>query len=87
MKRIEFPPRSPKLKAYAEKLVRSLKDEMLSRLILLGESLFRYTLKEYVAPYHEERPHQGKDNGVLFPTPRNRTECEGSIPCRERLGG
>jgi hypothetical protein len=64
------PARSPNLNAYAERWVRSVKGEALSRLILFGERSLRRALTEYVAHYHEERPHQGKGNVVLFPGPR-----------------
>src|SRR5207249_9182243 len=57
--RVPLPPRSPNLNAYAERWVRSVKEEALSRFILFGERAFRYTLAEYVAHYHTERPHQG----------------------------
>jgi 3',5'-cyclic AMP phosphodiesterase CpdA len=29
-----------------------------------------YVLKEYVAHFHGERPHQGKGNVILFPSAR-----------------
>jgi transposase InsO family protein len=87
MKRVPLPPRSPDLNAYAERWVRSVKEEALSQLILFGERALRHALTEYVAHYHEERPHQGKGNVVLMPSPRYRTEREGPIRRRERLGG
>jgi putative transposase len=86
-KRVPLPARSPNLNAYAERWVRSVKDEALSRLILVGESCLRHVLTEYVAHYHEERPHQGKGNVVLLPLPSERVGHGGSIRCRERLGG
>jgi transposase InsO family protein len=59
MKRVPLPARSPNLNAYAERWVRSVKDEALSRLMLFGEDALRHALKEYVDAYHHERPHQG----------------------------
>ena len=59
VRRVVLPPRSPNLNAYAERWVRSVKDEALSRLILVGEPCLRHALTEYVAHYHEERPYQG----------------------------
>jgi putative transposase len=84
--RIPLPARSPNLNAYAERWVRSVKDEALSRLILVGERCLRHALTEYVAHYHEERPHQGKGNVVLMLT-AYASQREGPIRCRERLGG
>jgi transposase InsO family protein len=82
-----LPPRSPNLNAYAERWVRSIKEETLSRLILFGERALRHALTEYAAHYHHERPHQGQGNVVLIPLPCERVQHGGSICCRERLGG
>jgi putative transposase len=46
--------RSPNLKAYGERWVRSGTDEALSRLTLVGEGPIRYVLKEHVDHYHYE---------------------------------
>jgi putative transposase len=87
VKRVPLPPRSPNLNAYAERWVRSVKEECLSRLILFGEKALWHVLTEYGAHYHHERNHQGKGNVLLFPSVSHNTEREGSIQCRERLGG
>jgi putative transposase len=87
VRRIPLPARSPNLNAYAERWVRSVKDEALSRLILFGERSLRYALKQYVTHYHTERPHQGKGNVVLMSSPSYRAERQGPIRCHERLGG
>ncbi|MEP6960549.1 MAG: hypothetical protein ABI995_00620 [Acidobacteriota bacterium] len=79
---IVLPPMSPNLNAFAQRWVRSIKDECLSRLILLGsESMWR-VLREYAAHYHVERNHQGKGNVLLFP----QTYRNGQILCSRRLG-
>ena len=85
---IPLPPRSPNLNAYAERWVRSVKEECLSKLILLGEGSLRRALRQYEVHYHEERNHQGKDNLLLFPLPaRPVSRKPGEVRCRERLGG
>jgi len=86
-KRVPLPPRSPNLNAYAERWVRSVKEEALSRLMLFGEGALRHTLKEYVDHYHHERNHQGKGNVLLFPLSRADERRTDPIRCRERLGG
>ena len=83
---LAVPARSPNLNAYAERWVRSVKEECLSKLILLGERSLRRALTEYVAHFHTERNHQGKGNILLFPQ-LTRTLDEGPVRCRERLGG
>jgi putative transposase len=85
--RIPLPPRSPNLNAYAERWVRSVKEECLSRLILFGEASLRHVLTQYVEHFHHERNHQGKGNVLLFPPVSQDAACTGPIQCRERLGG
>jgi putative transposase len=87
VKRVPLPARSPNLNAYAERWVRSIKEECLSRLILFGEASLRHALAQYVAHFHHERNHQGKGNVLLFPAVSQNREREGQIQCRERLGG
>jgi putative transposase len=87
VKRVPLPPRSPNLNAYAERWVRSIKEECLSRLILCGEASLRHALTQYVAHFHRERNRQGKDNVLLFPTVNQDLDREGPMQCRERLGG
>jgi putative transposase len=83
---LALPARSPNLNAYAERWVRSVKEECLSKIILVGERSLRRALCEYVEHYHAERNHQGKDNVLLFPRSTD-IHREGAVQCRERLGG
>ncbi len=85
--RVPLPPRSPNLNAYAERWVRSVKEECLSQLILFGEASLRHALTQYVAHFHHERNHQGKGNVLLFPTVNQDAEHAGPLQCHERLGG
>jgi putative transposase len=84
---LRLPARSPNLNSYAERWVRSVKEECLSRLILFGESSLRRALQQYIVHYHEERNHQGKDNRILFPSRPEARRNMGAVRCRERLGG
>src|SRR6516165_1945833 len=81
VKPLALPPRSPNLNAYAERWVRSVKEECLAKLILLSEGALRCALRHYEAHYHEERNHQGKDNVLLFPLP-----TQASVENRKRCG-
>jgi putative transposase len=81
-----LPARSPNLNAYAERWVRSVKEECLSKVVLFGERSLRRALSEYVEHFHAERNHRGKGNVLLFP--RDTHICrEGPVQSRERLGG
>src|SRR6478672_3969054 len=83
---LALPARCPNLNAYAERWVRSVKEECLSKVILLGERSLRRALNEYVEHYHAERNHQGKGNVLLFPRDTDIRRA-GPVQCRERLGG
>jgi putative transposase len=85
--RVPLPPQSPNLNAFAERWVRSIKEECLARLILFGEASLRHALAQYVAHFHHEWNHQGKGNVLLFPMISHDPERTGAIQCRERLGG
>ena len=47
VKRLRLPPRSPNLNAFAERWVRSVKEECLSQLILFGERSLRKALTQF----------------------------------------
>ncbi len=83
---IRLPPRSPNLNAYAERFVRSNKDECLSRVVPIGQGMARRAVGEYMAHYHAERNHQGIGNQIIDPPATVRAE-EGAIVRRSRLGG
>jgi putative transposase len=74
---ITLPPISPNLNAHAERWVRSVKEEVLSRLIFFGEDALRHVLKEYATHYHHERNHQGKGNALLEVDPDHWTRISG----------
>ena len=87
-KPILLPARSPNLNAYAERWVRSVKEECLAKLILFGESSLKRALRQYELHYHEERNHQGKENHLLFSRQTQRRDGgRGPIECQQRLGG
>ena len=64
---IVLPPRSPNLNAHCERFVRSIKEEALEQMIMLGERVLYYVLQQYLAHYHTERNHQGLDNQLIMP--------------------
>jgi putative transposase len=84
---LRLPACSPNLNAFAERWVRSVKEECLSKLVLFGEASLRRVLTEYVAYFHSERNHQGKGNVLLFPEPNDHGSRGNRVECRKRLGG
>ena len=88
VKCLRLPARSPNLNAFAERWVRSVKEECLSKLILFGEGSLSRALNQFQEHYLGERNHQGKGNIQLFPRADPLPTSNGpSIGCHQRLGG
>src|SRR6267143_1796091 len=71
---LALPAHSPNLNAYAERWVRSVKEECLSKVILFGERSLRRALSDYVEHFHGaespgERQHPAVSSGYA-PPPR-----------------
>jgi len=81
---VQTPYRAPNANAHAEWFVRSIKEECLDRVILLGDRHFRRTVREFLQHYHLERNHQGIRNALIDGAPVRST---GSVRRRPRLGG
>jgi transposase InsO family protein len=82
---VRLPARSPNLNAYAERFVRSVRAECLSKVVPLGQAHLRELLRQYVVHYHLERNHQGIGNALI--TPANDNAETGAVRRRTRLGG
>jgi putative transposase len=78
--------RAPNTNAYVERFVQSVKQECLDHFALCGTEHVDHLVREYLAYYHAERPHQGKGNRPLTFDGREPLD-EGEVLCRERLGG
>jgi transposase InsO family protein len=83
---IVLPPRSPNLNAHCERFVRSIKEETLDQMLILGERALHYIIGEYLAHYHAERNHQGLSNQLIAPE-ADLGSHSGQVSRRERLGG
>jgi putative transposase len=82
---IRLPPSSPNLNAYAERFVRSIKEECLDRMIFVGQASLRRAVTEYMTHYHAERNHQGLENRLIVPTAMQ--AVDGAVNRYARLGG
>jgi putative transposase len=81
-----LPPRGPNLNAHCERFVRSIKEEALAQMVMLGERALSYAIQQYLAHYHHERTHQGLNNQLIA----REEEVDGQtglVVRRERLGG
>jgi putative transposase len=86
IKLIRLPPRSPNLNAFAERFVRSIKEECLGRMIFFGQASLRHAVGHFMAHYHAERNHQGLGNLLLRPISAPAL-LNRPIKQRQRLGG
>src|SRR6266436_6828599 len=83
---IVLPPRSPNLNAHCERFVRSIKEEVLEQMVMLGECALYYAIQQYLTHYHMERNHQSLDNRLI--APEGAVGCQtGHVLRREHLGG
>ena len=81
---VQTPYEAPNANAYAERFVRSMKEECLDRIIPIGEGHFRRALSEFVGHYHRERNHQGLENALIDGAP---VSSGGRVHRQSRLGG
>jgi putative transposase len=79
------PYQAPTANAYAERFVRSVKQECLDRMIPLGERHFRRAVAEFMAHYHEQRNHQGVGNERIEGAAV--MQRVGRVHRQQRLGG
>jgi putative transposase len=86
VKSVRSPPQSLNLNPFAQRFVRSIKEECFDRIIFFGAKMFRHAVQEYVRHYHAERNHQGLENRLIEPE-ESLVKARGEIECRERLGG
>jgi hypothetical protein len=82
---VRTPYRAPNANAYAERWVRSVREECLNKLLIINEAHLRSVMRTYVAYHNTARPHQGL--AQLTPIPRPPTSPTGKVRRREVLGG
>jgi hypothetical protein len=82
-------PQAPRMNAFAERFVRTIRAECTDRMLIFGEAHLRHVLAEFAEHYNSHRSHQGldmnlrapADDPVVVPFPAQRIERQ------ERLGG
>lgn len=94
---IKTPYQAPNANSYAERWIRSLREECFNHLIIFGLSRLQYVLDEYKQFFNQHRPHQSIGNCVPAES-YHRTNVESSpankelvrlrdIQCQQFLGG
>jgi transposase InsO family protein len=85
---IETPLRAPRANAVAERWVRTVRDECLDHVLIVGRRHLERVLRLYVAHYNEARPHRSL--ALATPTgqpPAARGSPQPAVLRRDVLGG
>ena len=86
MEAVRLPALSPNLNPSIERFMLSAKNECLHRLIFFWERTVQTAIVAFLVHYHQERNHQGLDNG-LIELGEEVDRTSGEVVCREPLGG
>jgi transposase InsO family protein len=82
---IRTPVRAPNANAYAERWIRSVREEALDKLLIFHEQHLRRVMCDYIDYHNIARPHQGINQRT--PVRRPVLEASGPIRYRNVLGG
>jgi len=82
---IRTPVRAPNVNTFAERWIRTLREECLDNLLIINEAHLRNVLVEYLEYYNVRRPHQGL--AQQSPVPRQAVKPNGLVKKRQVLGG
>jgi transposase InsO family protein len=82
---IRTPVRSPRANAYAERWVRTARQECLDLTLVVSRRHLEHVLRSYVRHYNAARPHRGI--GLLTPIARSEPNAKAVIRRHDILGG
>ena len=82
---IRTPYRAPNANSYAERWIRSVREECLDKLLIINQAHLRRLMREYITFFNTARPHQGLEQQI--PVPKIGHEHAGSVRSRAVLGG
>jgi len=86
IKVIHTPVQVPQANAYAERFVRTVRNECLDWLLIIGRRHLEKVLRTYIQHYNQERPHRGL--ALQPPEPvRVKQPPSGDVRRRDHLGG
>ncbi len=84
---LRTPIRAPRANAVCERFLGSVRRECLDHLLILGERHLARVLREYVAYFNRDRPHQGLGQATPEPLPGGQDHREGRVHAVPVLGG
>jgi putative transposase len=80
---VHTPYHAPNANAFAERWVRTVREECLDKVIILNEAHLQRVMQEYIEYYNAARPHQGIEQHI--PVPKALAAREGPIRCQKVL--
>ena len=92
---VPSPPQAPNTQAFIERFIGSIRRECLNHFVFFGVNHLDTIARSWLAHYHAERPHQGRENELLVrpPTAEKSATIDTAtfslrdVRCRKRLGG
>jgi putative transposase len=84
---VHIPFQAPRANSFAERWVRSVREECLDQILIVNENHLRRVMKEYGEYYNHTRPHQGIGQRFPVSVPGRDRTTKGPIRRRNILGG
>ena len=82
---IPIPHHAPNANTFAERWIRSVREECLDEVLIINQAHLRLVMREYIAFFNTARPHQGINQQI--PVPPASRAASGPVRCRNVLGG
>lgn len=84
---VRTPVASPRANAFAERFVRTVRNDCLDHLLVVSQRHLEAVITEYIRHYNEARPHRSLQLDQPLSRPASSATPDGEVICRDVLGG